>query len=84
MVVCLCQGVSEKRVRLAIQKGAATRRQVTHACGAGGACGSCHRTIAEMIREHASCAGAVSAVPSGPADTGHGAAAAPAPASASG
>lgn len=51
MVVCLCQGVSEKHVRRAIADGAATRRDVTRACGAGGACGGCHLTIAEMICE---------------------------------
>lgn len=51
MVVCLCNGISEKQVRRAIDRGAATRPQVTSSCGAGGACGGCHRTIREMIRE---------------------------------
>lgn len=51
MVVCLCQGVSEKRVRAAIQAGARTRKQVTAACGAGDGCGGCHRTIKAMIVE---------------------------------
>lgn len=51
MVVCLCQGVSEKHVRRAIEGGAQSRREVTRACGAGGVCGGCHSTIAEMIRE---------------------------------
>lgn len=51
MFVCLCQGVSEKHVRRAIAEGATTRREVTRACGAGGACGGCHPTIAEMICE---------------------------------
>ncbi|MEY4948475.1 MAG: hypothetical protein RL698_686 [Pseudomonadota bacterium] len=53
MVVCLCQGVAEKHVRRAIAEGACTRRDVTRACGAGGICGGCHRTIADMIREDA-------------------------------
>jgi len=51
MLVCLCQGVSDKHVRRAIADGATTRREVTRACGAGGACGGCHLTIAEMICE---------------------------------
>ncbi|HZR80618.1 MAG TPA: (2Fe-2S)-binding protein [Candidatus Binatia bacterium] len=51
MVVCLCQGVSDKKVRRAIEEGATCRRAVTEACGAGGVCGGCHRTIADMIRE---------------------------------
>jgi len=51
MVVCLCQGVSDKRVRACIADGARTRQQVTDACGAGDGCGSCHRTIKTMIVE---------------------------------
>ena len=38
MVVCLCQGVSEKDVREAIANGATTRKKVTRACGAGAGC----------------------------------------------
>jgi bacterioferritin-associated ferredoxin len=51
MVVCLCQGVSDKHVRRAIEGGASSRREVTQTCGAGGVCGGCHGTIAKMIRE---------------------------------
>ncbi len=51
MVVCLCQGVSDRSIQRAIDQGACSRRQVTDACGAGGVCGGCHSTIAEMIRE---------------------------------
>lgn len=51
MIVCLCQGVSEKRVRASIKDGARTRQEVTQACGAGDGCGSCHRTIKTMIVE---------------------------------
>jgi len=51
MVVCLCNGVSDRQVRRAIDCGAATRPQVTASCGAGGACGGCHRMIRDMIRE---------------------------------
>lgn len=51
MVVCLCQGVSEKTVRASIHDGARTRQQVTDACGAGDGCGTCHRTIKGIIVE---------------------------------
>ena len=51
MVVCLCQGVSDRSVQRAIDQGACSRRQVTEACGAGGVCGGCHSEIAEMIRD---------------------------------
>jgi len=52
MVVCLCQGVSDKQVREAIAKGASTRKNVTRACGAGAGCGGCHESIREIIRAH--------------------------------
>jgi bacterioferritin-associated ferredoxin len=52
MVVCLCQGVSEKRVRAAIAAGAHSRKQVTKSCGAGAGCGGCHAAIRDLIREH--------------------------------
>lgn len=50
MVVCLCQGISEKRVLAAIRTGASTRQQVTKACRAGGGCGGCHDVIKDLIR----------------------------------
>ena len=53
MLVCLCQGVSDKEVRQAIARGATTRKQVTRACGAGAGCGGCHESIQELIRQHA-------------------------------
>jgi bacterioferritin-associated ferredoxin len=49
MYVCVCNGVTDREVSEAIEAGAKTRTAVTHACGAGGDCGSCHRTIDEMI-----------------------------------
>ncbi len=58
MVVCLCQGVSDKKVRSSIEAGARTRQQVTDACGAGDGCGTCHRTIKSLIVE---CRGATAA-----------------------
>jgi len=51
MVVCLCQGISEKSVRASIEEGARTRQQVTESCGAGDGCGTCHRTIKTLIVE---------------------------------
>ena len=51
MVVCLCQGVSDRTVRASIEAGAHTRQQVTQACGAGDGCGGCHRTIKTLIVE---------------------------------
>ncbi len=51
MIVCLCQAVTEKKVRAAIDSGASTRREVTRACRAGAGCGGCHSTIRDLIRD---------------------------------
>lgn len=52
MIVCLCQGVSDKKVRRAVAEGATSRKKVTRACGAGAGCGGCHSSIREIIDEH--------------------------------
>ncbi|MBM4265745.1 MAG: (2Fe-2S)-binding protein [Deltaproteobacteria bacterium] len=66
MLVCLCQGVSDKEVRQAIARGATTRKQVTRACGAGAGCGGCHESIQDLIQKHAACERGGEAPPSGP------------------
>ena len=70
MVVCLCQGVSERRVREAIADGATTRKKVTRACGAGAGCGACHESIREIIGEHRACASATQAEEAASVDFG--------------
>jgi bacterioferritin-associated ferredoxin len=52
MFVCICQAVTEERVRAAIESGAETVSAVTSACCAGDDCGACHGVIEEMIEEH--------------------------------
>ena len=49
MIVCICWGVSEERIRQAVSRGARTADQVGDACLAGSACGSCRPMIAQMI-----------------------------------
>jgi bacterioferritin-associated ferredoxin len=49
VIVCHCHQVSERTIREAVQDGAHTRRQVTRACRAGGACGGCRPTIRAII-----------------------------------
>jgi bacterioferritin-associated ferredoxin len=52
-MVCLCEGVSERKVRKSIEHGASTIDQVTEACRAGGRCGGCRPTIDTMLSQHA-------------------------------
>ena len=52
-MVCLCEGVSERRVRRSIERGATTVEAVTADCRAGTCCGGCHPTIEAMLAEAA-------------------------------
>ena len=50
--VCLCNSVSERKVRRAIDRGASTIDEVGAACGAGTSCQGCHDTIGDLLVEH--------------------------------
>ena len=49
--VCLCNRVSERKVRRAIDGGAACIETVGAMCGAGTTCLGCHATIEDLIDE---------------------------------
>ncbi|HYO01153.1 MAG TPA: (2Fe-2S)-binding protein [Mycobacterium sp.] len=49
MYVCLCAGVTNQTVANAVDAGARTSREVADACGAGGECGRCRRTVRAII-----------------------------------
>jgi bacterioferritin-associated ferredoxin len=53
VIVCICRGVSDRQVRLAVLNGASTVREVGAMCNAGRGCGSCHEQIDGMITEGA-------------------------------
>lgn len=48
-MVCLCHGVSERKVRRAVDAGATTVAEVGEYCKAGTVCFGCHPTIDELI-----------------------------------
>ncbi len=50
MLVCHCNGVSDRRVRRAVREGALTVSDVGRACGAGTCCQGCSSTINRIIR----------------------------------
>ena len=54
MLVCHCNGVSDRTVRRMIRNGARTASQVGEACGAGTCCGGCVQTIDEIIHAESS------------------------------
>jgi bacterioferritin-associated ferredoxin len=53
LIVCHCQGVSDRSIRQAVQQGARTVGQVARACRAGRMCGGCRPTICEIIATEA-------------------------------
>jgi bacterioferritin-associated ferredoxin len=51
MYVCLCRGVSDRKVRKAIARGAATVEDLARTCGAGSGCGGCRPELQAMLRD---------------------------------
>ncbi|MGH2795720.1 MAG: (2Fe-2S)-binding protein [Actinomycetota bacterium] len=51
MYVCLCRGVTDRKIRAAIAAGANDLAAVGEATGAGIECGTCHAAINELLRE---------------------------------
>ncbi|MGW3042760.1 (2Fe-2S)-binding protein [Kitasatospora sp. NPDC001159] len=52
MYVCMCHAVTEDQVKMAIDGGASTPRQIAKGCKAGTDCGSCVRRIQALLGEH--------------------------------
>jgi bacterioferritin-associated ferredoxin len=52
MFVCLCTGTTTQVVDEVVASGATTSKEIAEACGAGGDCGRCRRTLRAMIAAH--------------------------------
>ena len=50
MLVCHCNGVSDRTVRRVVREGALTVAEVGRTCGAGTCCQGCSSTIGRIIR----------------------------------
>lgn len=48
--VCLCNGVSDRKVRKAIARGATTVDELARTCGAGSGCGGCRPELEQLLR----------------------------------
>lgn len=51
MIVCHCRAVNHREIEAVVADGARSIPEVTRACGAGGDCGGCHPTIADLVVE---------------------------------
>lgn len=49
MYVCLCVGATNQTVCEAVAQGASTSKEIAAACGAGGDCGRCRRTLRAIL-----------------------------------
>lgn len=49
MILCVCKGVSDKKVRAVMDEGCKTVKEVGSACSAGTDCGICARAIHDML-----------------------------------
>jgi bacterioferritin-associated ferredoxin len=51
MIVCLCAGVPASTIVALIENGAICPEDVTAACGAGGGCGACLGSLADLLAQ---------------------------------
>ena len=50
MIVCLCEGITDRQIRAACRDGAANLNAIKKACGAGAECGSCQAQIEGIVQ----------------------------------
>lgn len=53
MLVCLCKGVSDKKIKNLLHQGVRSLRDVMGACQAGSDCGTCISHIRKLIDDQA-------------------------------
>jgi bacterioferritin-associated ferredoxin len=49
MIVCHCNGVSDRAIRRTVRAGAVTTDLVARECGAGASCGGCRDAVEEIL-----------------------------------
>jgi bacterioferritin-associated ferredoxin len=52
-LICHCEGVRDRTIVKAVQRGASTLHEVQAACGAATRCGGCEPAVRELIERHA-------------------------------
>ena len=51
MIICVCERVSDRRVREEAQRGVTDLRTLAQTCGAGSDCGMCRAHLRRMLKE---------------------------------
>lgn len=49
MIVCICEGISDREIQARISAGDSTVHQLKQSCGAGSDCGSCMLQLRELL-----------------------------------
>jgi bacterioferritin-associated ferredoxin len=49
MIVCLCKGVNDRRIREEIRAGARSVAEIRQSCSAGSDCGACITQIRQLL-----------------------------------
>jgi bacterioferritin-associated ferredoxin len=49
MIVCHCNGISDRAIRRTVRSGAVTADLVANECGAGARCGGCREVVEEIL-----------------------------------
>ncbi|MBW2233280.1 MAG: (2Fe-2S)-binding protein [Deltaproteobacteria bacterium] len=53
MLICHCNGVSDRTIRRVVREGATSVGEVGRACGAGACCGGCANAVKKLIHTEA-------------------------------
>jgi bacterioferritin-associated ferredoxin len=51
MIVCICHGINDKTIRIAVANGASTPSDIACATGAGSCCGKCGDCVRDILND---------------------------------
>ncbi|MET3131040.1 bacterioferritin-associated ferredoxin [Oxalobacteraceae bacterium GrIS 1.11] len=54
MIVCVCNNISDREIRLAVDLGLRTMAELRRDLGVATCCGKCHTCAKEVLRDHVS------------------------------
>jgi bacterioferritin-associated ferredoxin len=52
MYICICNGVTEREIRQAVEQGSSSLPQVSRDLGVASCCGKCKKEACRVITEH--------------------------------
>ena len=52
MYICICNAVTEREIRFAVEEGCTSLRRVSKELGVATGCGKCKQEACRVIREH--------------------------------